>query len=172
MEVRGGAVSDDTDWRGVVRFRFSMETCEPRKEEEGLSQWGAACDSQSPGELGRGGPLGAAHEPACPGKAAVSRVTRFSWPLQCSRLLRRRRRPSKDMPSSLRPDPTSGPPGEQSSYRPTSLKWTFQKLTSIIMNWISSQRNAQGELTGICPFVLYRSRLIYVDNLCTRTPPF
>ena len=69
--------------------------------------------------------------------------------LQCSRLLHRHRRPSKDMPSSLHLDPTSGPPGEQSSYRPTSLKWTFQKLTSIIMSWISSQRNAQGELTGI-----------------------
>ena len=72
---------------------------------------------------------------------------------QCLPLLHHHRHPSKGMPSSLHPDPTSGPPGERSSYRPTSLKWTFQKLTSIIMSWISSQRNAQEELTGIlfCP---------------------
>lgn len=76
-------------------------------------------------------------------------VTGVLFVFQHSHLLLRHRHPSKDMPSSLHPDPTSGPPGEQSSYRPTSLKWTFQKLTSITMSWISSQRNARGELTGI-----------------------
>lgn len=73
---------------------------------------------------------------------------------QCSRLLHHRHPPSKDMPSSLHRDPTSGPLGEQSSYRPTSLKWTFQKLTSTTMNWISSQRNAPGELTGMAGFLI------------------
>lgn len=74
--------------------------------------------------------------------------------LQCSRLQHHRHPPSKDMPSSLRRDPTSGPRGEQSSYRPTSLKWTFRKLTSITMNWTSSPRNARGELTGTVTFLM------------------
>lgn len=70
-----GGISDDTDperGRGV-RFRFSVETCEPRKEEEGLSQWGAACDSESqPGRAETGGPRGrptskrALGKPPCP----------------------------------------------------------------------------------------------------------
>lgn len=53
-----GGVFDDTDperGRGV-RFRFS--TCEPRREEEGLSQWGAACDSQSRESWEGGAPWG------------------------------------------------------------------------------------------------------------------
>lgn len=109
-------------------------------------------------ERGCPGTGGAPHRPsaAIPGPGAAPRQGSRLFPcltvtflFQCSRLLHRHHPPSKDMPSSLRRDPTSGPPGEQSSYRPTSLKWTFQKLTSITMNWISSQRNAQGELTGI-----------------------
>lgn len=120
--------------------------------------WGALT-KQTRGRVGRapggGGAVeragGRAHGPVLGGRrrAAGPWVTGVLFVFQRSRLLLRHRHPSKDMPSSLHPDPTSGPPGEQSSYRPTSLKWTFQKLTSITMSWISSQRNARGELTGI-----------------------
>lgn len=112
-------------------------------------EWGELQEEEVPWSGREGVPAGLWAAPGGRQRAAGPWVTGVLFVFQRSRLPLRHRHPSKDMPSSLHPDPTSGPPGEQSSYRPTSLKWTFQKLTSITMSWISSQRNAQGELTGI-----------------------